>query len=276
MPKRQLQYVVIPHPDDEFEAWSLIERSSDNYPVFLLCTQGEATGMADGRGFQPQLGEWLPLPQPWAGPQTSTLRSQRLHSWHAFLDAMADTDPHLDRDPTYAGELTDGPSPFQLWVGENSARVVFDGGDGRLTPEFVTAAIQRTRKLRFSHLPIQREYAVIGASYFNDVYDGVRYVHRDHRAIHVALWDTDQGVPGPQWCRTAATDPDVVVTGGRTAEISPGTYQAAMSIDPVSRQRTGVVQAAYGWLAPDDGWAAGETDATAVFSRRQSFWRRFG
>lgn len=274
--KVQLQYIVIPHPDDEFEAWSLIENSVDNYPVFLLCTYGEATGLGDGSAFQPQLGEWLPQPQPWAGPHTPTIRAQRLHSWHAFLDAMAERDPQLDKAPGYVGELAGGPSPLRLWVGPNSARVVFDGGDGKLTPQFVTAAIQRTRELRFTHFPVQKEYAVIGASYFNSSYAGVPYVHADHRAVHVALWSTDQGVPGPQWGRTPATDPDVAATGGRTNHITPATYQTAMALDPTTGQRIGVLQAAYGWLGPAEGWALGETDATVFFSRQQSFWRRFG
>lgn len=274
--KVQLQYIVIPHPDDEFEAWSLIENAVDNYPVFLLCTHGEATGLADGSAFQPQLGEWLPQPQPWAGPHTPTIRAQRLHSWHAFLDAMAERDPQLDKAPGYVGELAGGPSPLRLWVGPNSARVVFDGGDGKLTPQFVTAAIQRTRELRFTHFPVQKEYAVIGASYLNSSYAGVPYVHVDHRAVHVALWSTDQGVPGPQWGRTPATDPDVAATGGRTNHITPATYQTAMALDPTTGRRIGVLQAAYGWLGPAEGWALGETDATVFFSRQQSFWRRFG
>lgn len=232
--------------------------------------------MGDGRGFQPELGEWLPLPQPWVGPHSPTLRAQRLHSWHALLDAMARSDPFLDREPTFVGEFQDDPGTFMLWVGENTARVVYDGGDGRLTPEFVTAAVQRTRELRFSHFPLQEEYAVIGAAYFNSAYDAVRYEHPDHRAVHVALWTTDQGVPGPQWCRTPTADPDVAGTGGRTDVLTPDIYLSAMAVDSVTRQRTGIVQAAYGWLAPDDGWARGETDSTAIFSRRQSFWRRFG
>jgi LmbE family N-acetylglucosaminyl deacetylase len=274
--ERRLQYVVIPHPDDEFGAWALVAGRADSYPVFLLCAHGEATGMGDGRGYQGELGEWLPLPQPWAGPHTLTLRAQRLHSWHAFLDAMSQSGPSVAEQPSYAGVFDDGPSLFQLWVGEDSARVVFDGGDGRLTPEFVTAAIQRTRELRFTHLPVEQEDAVVGASYYNGSYDAVRYAHPDHRAIHVALWATDQGVPGPQWCRTASTDPDVAATGGRVRAMTRDTYRTAMAIDPATGQRTGLVQAAYGWLAPDDGWAQGETDATAIFSRRQSFWRRFG
>lgn len=273
--ERRLQYVVIPHPDDEFGAWALVADRPDSYPVFLLCTHGEATGMGDGRGYQGELGEWLPQPQPWAGPHTPTLRAQRLHSWHAFLDAMPPTGS-IDESSYKTSDFEDGPSAFQLRVGAHSARVVFDGGDGRLTPEFVTAAIARTRDLRLTHLPFEQEDSVVGAAYYNNSYDAVRYAHPDHRAIHVALWETDQGVPGPQWCRTASTDPDVAATGGRVRAMTRDTYRTAMAIDPTTGRRTGVVQAAYGWLAPGDGWAQGETDATAIFSRRQSFWRRFG
>lgn len=273
--RKQIVYVVVPHPDDEVGAWALLEDRPDDYLVLILCTHGEATGMTDGRGHQPELGEWTPPPQPWAGPRTETARRQRLASWHAFLDAMANVDSTLDRDLVRVGTFQDGPSPFELWVGESSARVVFDGGDGTLTPEFVTAALQRVRALRATHLPLEREHEVIGASYWNASYAGVPYTHPDHRAVHVALWSTDQGVPGPQWCRTASADPDVELTGGGTVQITPGTYDAIMAVDPATRQRTGRAQVFYGWLAPPDGWDIGEDDATAIWSRRQSFWCRF-
>jgi len=273
--KTQIVYVVVPHPDDEFEAWALVEDSPDNYPVFVLCTHGELTGMADGRAHQPELGEWTPPPQPWGEPGSATVRAQRLASFHAFLDAMAELDPHLDRDLVHVGDLPDGPSPFSLWVGERSARVVFDGGDSRLSPQFVTAAIQRTRALRDTHLPLQREYAVVGAAYFHIGAGALAYTHPDHRAVHEALWSTDQGVPGPQWCRTATADPDVARTAGRTEHVDSRTYRAVMGIAPDGR-RTGLLQVFYGWLGPFGGWPAGETDATTLFSRRQSFWRRFG
>ena len=274
--KRQIVYVLVPHPDDEFEAWSLIEDSAENYPVFILCTQGEMTSMADGRAHQPELGEWTPPPQPWGEPGSATVRAQRVASFHAFLDAMAALDPHLDDGLVDHGVLADGPSPFALHVGTRSARVVFDGGDGRLTPEFVTAALQRTRDLRRTHLPVQQEYAVIGAAYYTSSAAGsTRYAHPDHRAVHDALWDVDQGVDGPQWCRTATADPDVARTGGRTEHVTPRTYRDVMGIGPAGR-RTGLLQVFYGWLGPPSGWPAAETDAGSMWSRRQSFWRRFG
>jgi LmbE family N-acetylglucosaminyl deacetylase len=271
----RIVYVVVPHPDDEFEAWALLQDRAGAYPVFVLCTHGERTVAADGRAHQPELGEWTPQPQPWAGPGSATVRAQRIASFHAFLDAMADVDRHLDRDLDDHGELADGPSAFRLHVGARSARVVFDGGDGRLTPAFVTAAVQRTRALRFTHLPVQDEDFVVGAAYVSAVPGSVRYTHPDHRAVHAALWETDQGVPGPQWCRTATADPDVVRTGGRTERVTAPTYDAVMGIAPDGR-RTGLLQVFYGWLGPPGGWPAGETDAETMWSRQQSFWRRFG
>lgn len=275
--KTGIVYVVVPHPDDEFEAWALLEDRADVYPVFVLCTHGERTGMADGRGAQPELGELLPPggeTGQWGEPGSALLRAQRLASFDAFLHAMGVLDPHLAGPLVDHGELSDGPSPFRLAVGERSARVVFDGGDGSLTAAFVSAALQRTRALRTTHLPLTSERAVVGAAYSNTAVAGVRYAHRDHRAVHEALWRTDSGA-GPQWCRTATADPDVLRTGGRTAFVTPETYSAVMGIAP-DGLRTGLLQRHYGWLGPASGWARGETDATTMFSRRQSFWRRFG
>ncbi len=264
-----LLYVVIPHPDDELEAWSMVEGNADDYVVFVLCTHGERTAMSRGAGHQPQLGEHTPQPQPWGPPGSGTVRRQRLSSFTAFLDEVSLLDPHLESGLVDHGVLTDGPSPFTLAVGRTSARVVFDGGDGTLTRAFVTAALQRTRALRETHLPVSAERAVVGAAYWNDLPGSVRYVHPDHRAVHEALWHTDQGVPGPQWCRTASVDPDATLA----RQITPAMYEALMGIAP-DGWRTGLFQDVYGWLGPPQGWAAGETDATAVFSRTQSFWQR--
>jgi LmbE family N-acetylglucosaminyl deacetylase len=268
--KERIVYVVVPHPDDEFEAWALLEDRPRDYPVFVLCTHGEMTVAADGSAHQPELGERTPLPQPWGGRGSDTVRRQRLGSFSAFLDGMSALDPHLDDDLVDAGELLDGPSPFHVAVGERSARVVFDGGDGELTPAFVTAALQRTRTLRHTHLPLQQEHAVVGAAYWSTSGGSVRYTHRDHRAVHEALWHVDQGA-GPQWCRTSRNDRDADLT----AAVSPATYDAVMGLAPDGR-RTGLFQVVYGWLGPPAGWPAGETDAGTMFSRRQSFWRRFG
>ncbi len=270
--KQQLQYVLIPHPDDEFSAWSLIQDSTENYPVFILLTHGEATGMCDGHGLQADLGERVPQPQPFTGMHTANCAAQRLDSWHAFLDGMAELDIGLDSPGPVSG--VEG---FELRVGERSARVVFDGGDGRLSPQFVTDALQSVRRQR-DRFPVQREDGVIGAAYYNDRYPGAwKYTHPDHLAVHRALFDTDQGLPGPQWGLTAHSDPDAAPPHGRTGQTRPDLFAAAMSV-ATDGQRTGIFQRAYGWLGfwPGDGrWPAHETDAEPGVSRTQTFWERF-
>src|ERR671917_1265731 len=71
--KKRLQYVVVPHPDDEFSAWSLIEKSHDNYPVFIVLTRGERTRYCAPEGkvaLQVNLGEDKPSPYPYVGRST--------------------------------------------------------------------------------------------------------------------------------------------------------------------------------------------------------------
>jgi hypothetical protein len=267
--KVQIQYVLIPHPDDEFSAWSLIQRAADNYPVFILLTRGERTAYCDLHGLQAQLGE--------RPPQGATCPERRLDAWHTFLDGMAALDDQLDV-PGSVGPV----GGCDLRVGDATARAVFDLGDGVLTPDRVTAALQEVRSLRFSHFPLQNEYGAIGAAYWNREYAGaVTYQHPDHRAVHVALWSVDQGLRGPQWGRTARTDPDAAFRG-RTNLVDPDIYEAAMGVDPPpidpagnpGARRVGLFQRCYGWLV-DGYWAGGELDASAIFSRSQTFWARF-
>ncbi len=270
----RLQYVLIPHPDDEFEAWSLIGGQPELYPVFILLTHGEATGMCLGSGLREDLGERVPQPQPFTGPHTPNCAAQRLDSWHTFLDAMAGIDDTLDV-PTRVDPQPDG---FELFVGERSARAVFDGGDGTLTAEYVTQALAQVRRTRGTLLPALDEGDVLGAAYYNRDYPGAAiYLHADHRAVHVALFHTDQQVPGAQYGRTAHSDPDASPPNGRIAEVDPSVYEQAMAVAP-DGQRSGLLQVIYGWLGigPGDGrWPAGETDAGGAFSRQQVFWRRF-
>lgn len=278
-PARRLRYVLIPHPDDEFAAWSLVQRRPDLFVVFILLTHGEWTTFADGHGLQADLGERVPHPQPFKGPGTLHIRSQRVDSWHTFLDAMADGDDTLDVPVSI-------PSPsqnFELFVGFKTARVIFDLGDGTLTPEAVTAALQEARTLRRVHLPVHEEGDVVAASYWNrDDPGSLVYLHRDHRAVHEALWATDQGLPGPQWGRTSHGDPDAA-TQGTTATVDADIYDAAMAVDPPPADpivnpdalRTGAFQRCYAWLV-DAYWPAGERDEATLFSRTQTFWARFG
>lgn len=231
--KKQIQYVVIPHPDDETESWAMIANSSQNYPVFMLMTQGDHTGFCGHeeqlRAYQPLAGELPPIPEP-AFKDFAACDLARVNSWNLFLDQMAVIDPFLDvpafvgtfpltvpcgdcsrpeRSPEILspqgckdGVLSRVPAmTYDLYVGVSSARMVFNFGDCDLTAGEVSAAVRQARaNTKAGLLPLKQEYGIIGASFYNKQ-QGTGcsfYDHPDHGAIHVALYNVDFGTPGPQ------------------------------------------------------------------------------
>lgn len=281
--KTSINYVVAAHPDDEFLGWSLVEGRPEVYPVFVVLTQGDATGFGSGAGHEGDLGEDHPggaFPSPRYSPE---LKAQRIGSWHRFLDAMAGIDGHLGIPGAVgSGAKPDGSYPYTVHVGDSSARVVFDSDDGTLSATEVADMVEVVRRHvapgRFPDLP---EGDLIGTSYSN-LTDAaaVSYTHSDHLAVHQALWGTDFAVPGHQYGRTTHANPDRDLVRA----VTPQTYQAVMGVDPVTCRRTGAMQRAYGWLAfsmpghanPCPGsWDAAEQDTRAINSRVQHWWVRF-
>lgn len=285
--KKQLQYLVTAHPDDELAAWSLIEKSTDNYPVFIVLTQGEHTGYCEASGinhWQPELGEARPATTlPYVGRGTKQCKDARIASWHRFLDGMAERDNTLSKAPRFRGTFSATAGSFRVWADSKSARVVFDLGDGNLSSAEVTAAIQAVRSQRSQLFPLTKEYGVIAGSYSNiDRTNGCdHYDHSDHRSVHVAIYSTDQGTPGPQWGRTCINDPDVRANG-RIEEVDSDTYAHAMGVDAPSwdpnrypnARRLGAFQVHYGWLR-SAYWEGTGRSGTTQFDKRQAFWRRF-
>lgn len=198
--KKQLTYVVIPHPDDEWEAWSLIEKSSDNYPVFVLLTQGEETsacrtpaeGSATGPSWyqgpsaptgQPDYNEYV-HGNPWQGRWNPACPAARLASFHLFLDRMAQFDSTLPYKPAYRGRFcfsggtvaparVDQGAPVtascaRVWANGSGARVIFDLGDTDLRATEVLWAMRAVRANRdVLGIPALREHAVLGAAFYN-------------------------------------------------------------------------------------------------------------
>ena len=295
--KQQIQYIVMAHPDDEVGSWAMVQRSSGNYPVFILLTRGEGTGYCETpeAGYEPSLadgsasGEVAPSPMP-TGRHTLSCAQARVNSWHNFLDAQADFDSYLERRSEMvshgrkaalvaAGDAVpvrhDGDRAFMtdyfdLWVGERSARLVFNLGDGDLEPEEAVWAVRTARRIRGSYFPLTNEYGVIGASFYNSSYpDCAIYDHRDHRAVHVALWNTDLGVKA-QWGRTCASDPDAE----RTDTIDEDIFQTTFGVE-ADGYRSGTFQQHYGWLLTGS-WPYAERDHHGFgnITRIQSHWRR--
>lgn len=288
---RVLRYYVIPHADDEMESWSILERDPDHYPVFMLMTRGEQTQYCGGKGFAPNTGERLPQPQPFADRFTETCAKERIDAWSFFLDEMSKNGrahtgsvKHVgkftgevragDVTPTRCDDLDDKTKnchvsrDFEVWVGERSARVVFDLGDGDLSKEEVEWAIHTVQRRR-DLFPIQEEDDIVAAGYANkNPLFGLPYAHGDHLAIHHAIYETDFGTPGPQWGRTALGDPDAAVT----LWVSGYAFDAMFHVD--GNRRVGAHAVAYGWLA-DPYYEGCERALSSPFSHEQKFWRRF-
>ena len=203
--KQYLTYIAIPHPDDEYGAWGLIEGREAQYSVFVLMTHGEQTGAcsspSDGTGGgpywyqgpggpvgQPNYGEAV-YGNPWVGRWTQECSDARLHGWHRMLDQMALLDSTLPYAPELVGRYCpsgvtpggllptryDGTPPVghpsacaDVYANALGARVVFDLGDSDLTSDEVLWAIQSLRENRGSWgIPPLPEKGIIGAAFYN-------------------------------------------------------------------------------------------------------------
>lgn len=77
--KKQIVWIAFAHPDDEYASWSLIEKSSANYPVFCMLTRGEQTSHCPSPAYN--TGEdrhsMLPAPRGSSGCVTARINSHR-------------------------------------------------------------------------------------------------------------------------------------------------------------------------------------------------------
>lgn len=97
-------FFVVPHPDDEMSAWSLVQTA--RRPVFLLMTQGERSVFCADEG----------------GVGSEQCKRRRVASWRGFLrDALAADGRGTGRRPDHR---------------------IHDHGDGDLTADEVVAAIR--------------------------------------------------------------------------------------------------------------------------------------
>ncbi|GAA3588968.1 hypothetical protein GCM10022198_10930 [Klugiella xanthotipulae] len=286
----KVSYIVIPHPDDEFEAWSLVENSPDNYKVFITVTRGDETGYCTPASQAYQVGlEKAPTPKP-TDKWTASCDNARLNSWLSFFTDMSKTDPSIPG--SWAAGTTVGPFPAngtaisrvdgsttvtdrsaKVWVDTQGrgAAIAFNLGDGDLTAAEVTWAVKTVRDNRTalginSTLPNWN----LVTSFANSVYGSCAvYTHPDHRAIHESVWNTNFGF-GYQAGATCATDPDA----SRTQLVTAASTNAAFSVNTATGLRTGAHTWNYGWLN-DTYFAVSRNAQNSVFMQRQSFWIRW-
>src|SRR6185369_2762705 len=207
-PDLKIRYIVIPHPDDEFEAWSMVADDTTHYIVFILLTRGEHSSYCDGSGIsqlQADRAEQYPQPQPFTGSGTEGCAEDRLNAWASFLDARGGVESAIGR-PGFLGQFDlDVPegaavpskidasgdrvasTKYLLWVGDKSARFAFDFGDRDLSLNEVVLGVQAVRDLRTRVLPVSEEDDIVAGAYFNDEFSpSIRYEHPDHKAVQEA------------------------------------------------------------------------------------------
>jgi hypothetical protein len=283
-------YIVVPHPDDEFQAWSLLERDASTYKIFILATRGEETGFCEPAGYRRGLQAAVepapdPVPQ---GKWTDSCESARLSSWVGYFDNMAKADTTLPQDlqrratqgpfPVPAGQMCryDGSddcisdTTAEVWVDEagRGALVAFNLGDGDLTRREVAWAVRTVRANRAQlGLELLPNGDVIGASFANRSYDCYSYPHPDHRAVHEALHDVDFEM-GRQIAPTCADDPEA----SRGEVVSEASARAAFEIGK-DGERLGAHTRHYGWLA-NPYYKLDRKGQRQLFHTHQHFWVR--
>ncbi|MBE1876382.1 hypothetical protein [Myceligenerans pegani] len=285
--------VVTPHPDDEFEMWSLIEGSTDNYKVFLVTTRGEQTGACrpetTADWLQEELGEVPPTPTP-QGRWTTSCSDARMNSMLGFLTAMSEHDPSVPGDWSESRDI--GPFPAEgvdvcrddngtqvctaaqrtarVWLDQQGrgAVVSWDLGDGDLTAAEADWAIRTTLAERDAlGLPVQDVHNALGGFSNTGQYDCHVYAHNDHRAVHVALWSGSYGIRYHAGA-TCADDPSM----SREETVTAASADAAFEVG-AGGERIGAFARHYGWLHLSY-YRLDRSGQDQVFHTHQKFWIR--
>jgi hypothetical protein len=121
--KTFIQYVVSPHPDDVFEAWSLVQDAKANYPVFVTLTKGESTAYCKGAYATPINVAYYGSFDRSTAQGCKGARMASLDNW---LDDQSDTDDYLN-DYVRGGDPAKGAT-MQLVTDVAAAGAAPDSG----------------------------------------------------------------------------------------------------------------------------------------------------
>lgn len=294
--------IAMPHPDDEMEAWSLIQGTSTRYKVFVYFTLGEETSYCNPTtfnvSFRPDLGE-TPPPYTPTGTLSSSCGESRITATLNFLNRMSGTDSSIPggfSDSSYTtislpdiNNANPGHVDNGTFIADKKMRVYnsvtgngskgnvlfFNLGNQDLTKAEVVWALQSIINNRTAvGLPDIPLHAMIGpfAHTISSSYANCQtYDHPDHYAVHDALYNTDFGMPSPslQVAATCATDPDYTANP-LTGLVSTTAFNNAFAVNPTTLQREGFFQRDYGWMDGSDlGWYANDSSTSQISSRSQ-------
>lgn len=284
----EIEYLIVPHEDDEWQDWSRIEYTPDLFKVFIVLSRGEQSSFCDhvDGGLQAASGE-LPPATPVSGRFTESCADSRLASWRSYFTDMATVDPYLPGDfgpvvrtrqfPSNGVDVcridnTDGCSIRDLsadvWVDQQGRGVLvsFNLGDGDQTPEEIDWAIDtvlaNTAEFSIPNLTVR---GMLGGYSNVDNPDCAVYDHPDHAAVHTALRSNRYPVPY-QGAATCGTSPDAVLHD----QVTEKSMLAAFSVD-ANGHRWGAHPRNYGWLHAEY-YPLSSHDQLSLFMGAQSFW----
>ncbi|MBH0130550.1 hypothetical protein [Salinibacterium sp. NK8237] len=290
---------VGPHPDDEFQYWSLFEDRADVYSVVVLLTRGEQTGFCVPEGLEAGWQADLePAPEPLPEAQFSeSCAEARVNSFVNYFVDMAQEDetvPGRFAAPTTSAPMPDpegvvcrlddnddcaGTTAVDVYrdLNDRGALLVFDLGDGDLSEAEVEWALRATIDTFVPELVGDdgRIAGIVGSySTPEGGYTGCfAYPHPDHIAIDSTLWATDFGA-GFQASATCATDPRRQLFD----RVSDAATDAAFAVEPIEGsadvRRTGAHTAHYGWLH-GTYYPVARHGESELFHQDQTFWVRY-
>lgn len=293
VPDNAVVYAAMPHPDDEFQAWSLLE-NSDHFTVIVFLTGGERTQHCSEEGFSRGWQEGLEIP-PSTIPtalEDGTCFEARLESTRRYFEQMSQIDNTIPGDfaegltvsdlvddddvvcsREAGGECTEINLDAEVWPDQQQRGVLiaFDLGDGNLTQPEVEWALTQVQEspVKFGIDPeLPSGYAVSG--YYNDDNpDCFDYPHPDHGAVARTLESVDLGL-GLQIVATCS-DPGKDVLNLTVSERSADAafhFRADSEVENAVRQ--GAHEAHYGWLSPTV-YSLDREHQQELFMQKQTF-----
>lgn len=292
-------WILVPHPDDEAQAWSLVESTPELHKVFVILTRGEQSTFCDTPAWDVGTGELRPVPWP-LGRWSPECEQARIGAFFGFMGQMGGHDVGLPSEYESLGTL--GPFPAAqtdvcrhdsasgtgtpagsgclsdrtalTWTSPQATVIWFNLGDGDLTAAETAWAIRVALSGReaFGIDAALPDFGIVGASFWNGTghHDCDDYAHPDHGAVQMALRSTDFGA-GWQAAASCATDPQATLA----ATVSHDGFLDVFA--SVAGTRVGAHPVNYGWLSDASPYGHHPSDyhqQHANFHRHQHFWVR--
>lgn len=293
IPQEANVYLAIPHPDDEFQDWGLIE-NSDYFKVFVLMTRGEATAYCtpEGRSIGYQEGlEPAPSPIP-GGRYSASCVDARLNSILGFLHQMSETDPTIpgdfgepstvaaivDPDGVVCSRMTDTRctatnTSAEVWTDQQGRGVLiaFDLGDGNLTVDEVAWALNAVRSAPDSFgIDASRPDGFVASAYANDGNPFcVQYPHPDHLAVAKALRSLSVSL-GAQFVAACGFPWESQLRLRVSDESTDAAFAFRDPDEAAGAMRRGAHEVHYGWLH-NSTYPVDRTGQHTLFMQNQTF-----